>query len=57
MAEVTGRAVDSFPPPILEQMIRLMRRELRQGLRIDYDEPHQLVDLYVRAGGQSVPVR
>jgi hypothetical protein len=50
LAEVTGRAPDSFPIAVLEQMIRLMRRDLRDGLRIAYDEPEALLDLYRRAG-------
>lgn len=51
LAEVTGQPAGSFPAPILEQMIRLMRRELRQGQRIVYDDPQQLLALYHRAGG------
>jgi hypothetical protein len=30
-------------------MIRLMRRDLRAGERIDYDEPQQLLTLLARA--------
>ncbi len=49
LAEVTGKPADSFPEPVLQQMIRLMRRELRAGKRIIYDEPEQLLALYQRA--------
>lgn len=49
LAEVTGRPAAAFPAPVLEQMIRLMRRDLRAGRRIPYDEPPQLLDLYGRA--------
>jgi hypothetical protein len=51
LAEVTGRAAASFPQDVLVQMVRLMRRELRAGQRIVYDDPEQLMQLYVRAGG------
>jgi hypothetical protein len=34
---------------VLERMIRLMRRELRAGLRIAYDRPEELLGLYARA--------
>lgn len=49
LAEVTGRPADSFPAAVLEQMIRLMRRELRAGKRIVYDAPEALLALYQRA--------
>lgn len=49
LAEVTGRPAEGFPEPVLTQMIRLMRRELRQGLRIAYDEPDALLALHARA--------
>jgi hypothetical protein len=49
LAEVTGRRREDFPKPALEQMIRLMRRELRAGKRICYDEPRELLALYARA--------
>jgi hypothetical protein len=32
-------------------MVRLMRRELRAGQRIRYDDEDQLKALYFRAGG------
>ena len=51
LAEVTGRPIGSFPETVLEQMVRLMRRELRAGKRIVYDEPRELIALYHRAGG------
>lgn len=49
LAEVTGRRPEDFPRATLDQMIRLMRRELRAGKRIVYDEPEQLLALYARA--------
>jgi len=49
LAEVTGRRPEDFPQATLDQMIRLMRRELRAGKRIVYDEPEQLLALYARA--------
>jgi isopropylmalate/homocitrate/citramalate synthase len=52
LAEVTGKLAHTFPDAVLEQMIRLMRRELRAGRRIVYDDPEPLIELYVRAGGQ-----
>ena len=51
LAEVTGRPAGEFPEEVLLQMVRLMRRDLRAGLRLVYDEPEQLMHLYVRAGG------
>lgn len=53
LAEVTGRDPDSFPAEVLEMMIRIMRRDLRSGRKIVYDEPAALLDLYARAGGKS----
>lgn len=52
LAEVTGRPAESFEPAVLTQMICLMRRELRAGERIIYDQPQNLMALYHRAGGQ-----
>lgn len=49
LAEVTGQPASSFPANVLEMMIRLMRRDQRAGLRIIYDEPANLLDLYQRA--------
>jgi hypothetical protein len=49
LAEITGRRPEDFPQPVLLQMIRLMRRELRAGIRIVYDEPDNLLKLYARA--------
>jgi hypothetical protein len=49
LAEITGLTPNSFPLEITQQMIRLMRRDLRTGRRIDYDKPDQLLDLYARA--------
>jgi hypothetical protein len=50
LAEVTGQPASDFPEEITRQMIRLMRRDLRAGERIDYDEPQQLLALLARAG-------
>jgi len=49
LAEVTGQPAESFTDEVLKQMIRLMRRDLRAGERIVYDEPVQLLALYARA--------
>ncbi|MBD3811665.1 MAG: homocitrate synthase [Betaproteobacteria bacterium] len=49
LAEVTGQAAESFPEEVLNRMIRLMRRDLRAGKRIAYDEPVQLMQLFARA--------
>jgi isopropylmalate/homocitrate/citramalate synthase len=49
LAEVTGAPAADFPEAVLTQMIRLMRRELRAGLRIAYDCPEELLALYARA--------
>ncbi|MDB6061968.1 MAG: homocitrate synthase [Verrucomicrobiaceae bacterium] len=50
LAEVTGQPPETFLEATLEQMIRLMRRDLRAGERIVYDEPANLLQLYTRAG-------
>lgn len=52
LSEVTGRAPESFTPCELEQMVRLMRRDLREGKKIVYDEPAELLRLYLRAKGE-----
>ena len=49
LAEIMERPAADFPEDVLEQMIRLMRRDLRAGLRIVYDQPENLVTLYERA--------
>lgn len=49
LAEVTGRPASAFPNAVLERMIRLMRRDLRAGQRIVYDEPANLMQLHRRA--------
>ena len=49
LAEVTGRPASEFADDVLQQMVRLMRRDLRGGRRIVYDEPDALLDLYARA--------
>jgi hypothetical protein len=54
LSEVTGRPATAFADAVLRQMICLMRRDLRAGLRIVYDEPDHLLRLYRRAIG-SMP--
>ena len=54
LAEVTGRRQEEFPQAVMEQMIRLMRRDLRAGVRIVYDQPENLLALYERALSSSV---
>jgi len=49
LAEVTGLPAASFAQQVLTQMMRLMRRDLRAGKRIVYDEPDNLKALYQRA--------
>jgi len=49
LAEVTGRQAEEFSDTVLTQMIRLMRRDLRAGKRIVYDEPENLLQLFARA--------
>jgi hypothetical protein len=49
LAEVTGRQAEEFSTTVLEQMVRLMRRDLRGGKRIVYDQPENLLQLYARA--------
>lgn len=51
LAEVTGRPADTFPTEVLDQMIRLMRRDLRAGKQIVYDQPEHLLQLFARASG------
>ena len=51
LGEVMGRAPDGFDQGVMEQMRRLMRRSLREGHRIVWDEPQALVALYHAAGG------
>ena len=54
LAEVMGRRQEEFPQAVMEQMIRLMRRDLRAGVRIVYDQPENLLALYERALSSSV---
>ena len=49
LAEVTNQPAEAFSGKVLAQMIRLMRRDLRAGECIVYDEPNQLIALYARA--------
>jgi hypothetical protein len=60
MQEVLGLSAEAISTELLDTMRRLMRRDLRRGIRLPYDEPDQLRDLYERARallGESVPVR
>jgi len=49
LAEVTGRPETDFPDDVTKRMVRLMRRDLRNGERIIYDRPAELLALYERA--------
>lgn len=49
LAEVTGRPASDFPDAVTKRMVRLMRRDLRNGKRIIYDRPEELLSLYERA--------
>lgn len=49
LSEVTGRLPEEFSMELLEQMVCLMRRDLRAGVKIVYDEPENLMQLYARA--------
>ncbi|GLQ46483.1 hypothetical protein GCM10007862_15340 [Dyella lipolytica] len=51
LAEITGKPAKHFHDDVTRQMVRLIRRDLRGGLRFDYDEPEQLLKLYERAKG------
>ncbi|NVB81611.1 MAG: homocitrate synthase [Kofleriaceae bacterium] len=51
LAQVTGQPADSFDKNVIDQMIRLMRRSLREGNRVAWDEPKALLFLYEQAGG------
>ncbi len=49
LSEVTGQPASDFPTNVTTMMVRLMRRDLRAGERIVYDEPDNLMNLYQRA--------
>ena len=49
LSEVTGQRPKDFPPQVLKKMVQIMRRDLREGKRIVYDEPENLLRLYARA--------
>ena len=51
LGEVMHREPKSFDQNVMLQMRRLMRRSLRDGRRIAWDEPQALVALYHAAGG------
>lgn len=46
LSEITGLPAGQYSPAVLEQMVRLMRRSLRDGLRIAFDQPERLLALY-----------
>jgi len=52
LGEVMDRDPKSFDQSVMEQMRRLMRRSLREGRRIAWDEPTALIALYTAAGGR-----
>lgn len=54
LAEVTGQPASSFPEALTRRMIRLMRRDLRAGIRLAYDEPGRLRELLTRALGDPL---
>jgi len=56
LAEVSGRPPSDYGDDVITTMIRLMRRELRRGLRIDYNEPEEVMALYARALAATRPV-
>jgi hypothetical protein len=49
LSEVTQRASNDFDRHTLEEMIRVMRRDLRADITKAYDDPPELLDLYQRA--------
>jgi hypothetical protein len=49
LSEITGQSEEAFPVDICSEMVRLMRRDLRAGFRTVYDEPAELLKLYLRA--------
>lgn len=49
LAEVLDCGTEAIDCHVIEWMIRLMRRDLRAGQRIAYDEPDRLRELYARA--------
>lgn len=49
LSEITGKDPSEFPVHVLQQMVRLMRRDLRAGLQIAYDDPSELLILLERA--------
>jgi len=51
LAEVTGRPIADFPGRVLDEMMRLMRRDQREGKRLIYDDAENLLALYARASG------
>jgi hypothetical protein len=57
LAEITGLPAADFPAEVLDWMVRLMRRDLRAGLRIVYDHPDELLRLHERAQRMLAPSR
>ena len=55
LAEILGGSADDFDNAVIVQMIRLMRRDLRAGRRIVYDERDNLLELHARAVATCAP--
>ena len=53
LAEVTGRPAQSFSGDVLQQMVRLMRRDLRAGIAVEYDLPQNLITLLQRVSSDQ----
>jgi len=49
LIETTGKPPSQFPDAIMEEMVRLMRADLNNGVRKDYDPPAEIWNLYLRA--------
>lgn len=57
LAEVMHCAAEEFSGGLLDEMIRLMRRDVRAGRRIVYDQPGNLLDLHARALASKADAR
>ena len=65
LQEALGISAQGIAQPMLDTMVRLMRRDMRSGNRIAYEQLKQMRDLYMSAdtngnqrpalGGDSVP--
>ena len=45
LQEALGISAQEITQPLLDTMVRLMRRDMRSGNRIAYDQPKQMHDL------------